>query len=161
MKPISSPLPVPPVEAHLKRLTLLAGFLFVLYGVLWVRDMRMDVGLANYLPLHLAMETAAIVVATLVFGIAWNAHAESRPGSVILLGVVLLGSAILDFAHMLGYDGMPDFVTPGSPQKAIAFWLAARGLVAIGLLIIAFRPWRPGLSRNMRYLALALVLAYV
>jgi len=161
MKPISSPLLVPPVDAYLKRLTLLAGFLFVLYGLLWLRDVRVDIGLANYLPLHLAMETAAIVVATLVFGIAWNAHAESRPGSVILLGVVLLGSALLDFAHMLGYDGMPDFVTPGSPQKAIAFWLAARGLVAIGLLIIAFRPWRPGLSRNMRYLALALVLAYV
>ena len=161
MKPFLSPLHAPPVAAYLKRLTLLTGFLFVLYGILWFKDIRVDIGLANYVPLHLAMETAAIVAATLVFGIAWNAHAESRPGSVIFLGVVLLGSALLDFAHMLGSGGMPDFVTPESPQKAITFWFAARFLVAIGLLIVAFRPWQPVLSRRGRYLALALVLAYV
>ena len=53
------------------------------------------------------------------------------------------------------YRGMPDFVTPASSQKAIVFWLAARCLVAVGLLIVATRPWQPMLRAHYRYGLLA------
>lgn len=145
---------------HLKlALRWIAG-LALLYGLLWLFTPSADLGLSRYLPLHTTLETAAIVVAMLSFGIAWNAWAESRPGNVLLIGVVLFGAGLLDFAHTLSYHGMPDFVTASSPQKAIAFWLAARFLVAIGLLAIALRPWRASLRANFRYLLVIAVAAY-
>ena len=137
------------------------GGLTLLYGLLWLSPSSADLGLSRYLPLHTTLETAAIVVAMLSFGIAWNAWAESRPGNVLLIGAVLFGAALLDFAHTLSYHGMPDFVTASSPQKAIAFWLGARFLVAIGLLAVALRPWRASLSFKSRYLLMIALAVYV
>ena len=137
------------------------GSLTFVYLLLWQQDGGFDLGLGRFLPLHAAMETASIIVSMLVFGIAWNAYSHTRPGNVVLLGTVLLGTALLDFGHMFGYGGMPDFVTPSSPQKAIVFWLAARALVAVGLLITATRAWQPMLHRHSRYSLLVAVCGYV
>jgi len=137
------------------------GGLTLLYALLWFFPSSADLGLAHYLPLHTTMETAAIVAAMLSFGIAWNAWAESRPGNVLLIGAALFGAGLLDFAHTLSYHGMPDFVTSSSPQKAIAFWLSARYLVAVGLLAIALRPWRALLRSDIRYRLMAAVAVYV
>ena len=144
--------------AHVSRWV---GALALLYGLLWLFGGDADLGLGRYLPLHTTLETAAIVVAMLSFGIAWNAYAESRPGNVVLIGAVLFGTGLLDFAHALSYLGMPEFVTPSSPQKAIAFWLAARYLAAFGLLAVALRPWQLLLSPAVRYWLLAGVSGYV
>jgi diguanylate cyclase (GGDEF)-like protein/PAS domain S-box-containing protein len=145
----------------LRRAQFLVGALALLYGLLWLAGSSVDLGLGNYLPLHTFMEMAAIVVAMLAFGIAWNAYVAARPGNIALIGAVLFGTGLLDFGHMLGYHGMPDFVTPSSPQKGISFWLAARYLAAFGLFAIAWRPWQPLLSARRRHWLLALVIAYV
>ena len=98
-------------------------------------------GVAHYLPLHMALETLAIVIALFIFGIAWTARHEQLPRNTLVLACLFLGVGLLDFGHMLSYQGMPDFVTPGSPHKAISFWLAARLLGALALLAIALLPW--------------------
>lgn len=100
-------------------------------------------GIANYLPMHMAMESFAIVVAMLVFGITWNAYSSARAGNVIMLACAMLAVGLLDFAHMLSFKGMPDFVTPSGTEKTISFWLAARFIAALALLVAAVRPWTP------------------
>ena len=137
------------------------GGLAIIYGLLWLVGGDVDPGLGRYLPLHTTMEVAAIVVAMLAFGIAWNAYADARPGNILIVGTALFGVGLLDFGHTLSYHGMPDFVTPSGPQKAIVFWLAARYLAAFGLVAIALRPWRPMFGRQARFWLLAAVLAYV
>lgn len=144
------------LDGSLRWVTALGAF----YVLLLFVD-SVDLGLSRYLPLHTTMETAAIVVAMLSFGIAWNAYAASRPGNIVLLGAILFGTGLLDFGHTLSYHGMPDLVTPSSPQKAIAFWLAARSLVAVGLLAVALRPWAPLAAPRLRHWLLLGVLAYV
>ena len=148
-------------SGNLTRALRWVGGLTLLYALLWFSPSGADLGLSIYLPLHTTLETAAIVVAMLSFGIAWNAWAESRPGNVLLIGAALFGAGLLDFAHALSYQGMPDFITPSSPQKAIAFWLGARYLVAVGLLATALRPWRVSLGSDIRYRLMAGVAAYV
>jgi len=59
--------------------------------------------------------------------------------------------AMLDFSHALSYVGMPDLVTPSSPQKAINFWLSARLLAAVGLLAVVLLPARPLSSSTVRH----------
>jgi hypothetical protein len=103
------------------------GALTLVYALLWFLAWRgINVHVDHYLPLHTTMETAAIIIAMLAFGIAWNAYAQERPGNIVLMGAALFGTGLLDFVHMLSYAGMPDLVTPASPQKAIGFWLAPR-----------------------------------
>ena len=61
----------------------------------------------------------------------------------MILACALLAVGLIDFAHMLSFKGMPDFITPSGPEKAINFWLSARLLAALALLTVALRPWRP------------------
>jgi diguanylate cyclase (GGDEF)-like protein len=95
------------------------------------------------LPLHTAMESFAIVVAMLVFAISWHTHAADRPGNLVIIACGFLAVGLLDFAHMMSYKGMPDFVTPSSPHKAIVFWLHARYVATLTLLAVAVRAWTP------------------
>lgn len=100
-------------------------------------------GMAHYMPLHILLETISIVIAMLVFAVGWHAYRKEMTGNILLLSCVFLGVGILDFSHLLSYAGMPDFVTPSAPEKAINFWLAARSLAAMALLLVALTPWRP------------------
>jgi len=98
-------------------------------------------GIASYLPLHIAMETLSIVIAALIFAVGWNKPVREDYQNIIVLSCGFLGIALLDFAHTLSFAGMPDFVTPSSPEKAINFWLAARSISALILLSVAIVPW--------------------
>ena len=118
-------------------------------------------GIASYLPLHTLLETIAIVIAMMVFAVGWNAYRRGLPGNILLLACAFLGVGVLDFTHMISYPGMPDFVTQSSPEKAINFWLSARSLAAIALLVVAVTPWRSLTSTASRYLLFASVLVLV
>lgn len=115
-------------------------------------------GTAGYLPLHMLLETIAVVIAALVFAVSWNAYSEKLPSNIVLIGCAFLGVSVLDFSHTLSFAGMPDFITPSDPEKAIDFWLAARLMAAIALLVAAVVPWRPFVSAATRYVLFAVVL---
>lgn len=145
----------------LRHVVWLIFFLSALFVIVWLAPpTHVFQGLSRYLPLHSFMETFAIVVAVLVFGIGWNAYSVERPINVVLLSCAFLAVGLLDFAHMLSYAGMPDFVTLSGPQKAIDFWLAARFLAAMALLSVALLPWKSFPFKWLRYVVLAFSLGF-
>lgn len=146
-------MPVPP------RLGFSVLVLAAALAVAWLLAPRQAVPLASYLPLHTALEAASIMVAALIFGVVWNAYAPERSGNVVILGAAFLGVGAIDFAHTLSYAGMPAFVTPSGPEKAIFFWLAARLVAATALLVVALRDERPLASPAARHVLLGAVLA--
>lgn len=101
------------------------GFLILLLILFWpvAGSAR---GINDYLPLHILLETLAVVVSLLIFAVIWSSRKESLSCNLVLIAITFLGTGILDFSHMLSYAGMPDFVTGSGPEKAINFWLAAR-----------------------------------
>jgi len=115
-------------------------------------------GWQDYLPLHTALETFAVIIAVLIFAVGWTGKERHLPGNIVLLASVFIGVAILDFSHALFYQGMPDYVTPSDPDKAIDFWLAARVLSSVGLLIFIVLSVQPLSFKLPRYLSLTIVL---
>ncbi|MGY8822138.1 MAG: putative bifunctional diguanylate cyclase/phosphodiesterase [Pseudomonadales bacterium] len=111
------------------------------------------------LPLHIAVETFSIVVAALVFAVAWHSQQPVHRSNP-LLACAFLAIALLDLAHMLSYRGMPVWVTPASAEKAIAFWLVSRVLLAFTLLAVACRLCHRSIPLP-RYLLLASSLGLV
>jgi len=153
-----------PLEEQDKQRKLAVGGVFVMMVLsllLWTGLLDVDLPAQHFLPLHTTLEVASIMVAMLGFGIAWHAYSAERPGNIVLLGAVLFGTGLIDFGHTLSYAGMPDLVTPSSPQKSIAFWLAARWLMALGLLVIALRAWQPLKRPQTRHALMSGVLLYV
>ncbi|GAB4256285.1 MAG: hypothetical protein Kow0065_04990 [Methylomicrobium sp.] len=112
----------------------------------------------DYLPFHTVMETFSVVVSCMIFGIIWNTCDADRPRNLTILGAAFLSVGLLDFAHLMSYEGMPDFFTPSGPQKGIVFWLAARFVLAATMLASAVLTWRPFASAIGRHRLLALFL---
>ena len=138
------------------------GFLgLLLLMVLWAPFPRELQGLAHYLPLHMALETLAIVVGALIFAVGWHTPREASSLNAVLLACAFLGVAILDFSHTLSYPGMPDFVTSNSADKSIHFWLVARALAALALLGVALLPWSATSSRSQAYWLLGAVVGLI
>jgi diguanylate cyclase (GGDEF)-like protein/PAS domain S-box-containing protein len=120
---------------------------------------RVEIDATFYLPFHTLVGVLAVVVAALVFVTGWHVHDEKRPAASVMLACAFLAVGLLDFAHFMSYAGMPDFITPNSPHKAIVFWLAARYVAAGALLAFALMPRQP-LARHARRRFLAGFLGY-
>ncbi|MDP3517153.1 MAG: EAL domain-containing protein [Pseudohongiella sp.] len=99
-------------------------------------------GVAGYAPLHLLLETMAIVVAAMVFILGWNSFRTKPDFRLLMLSAMFCGVAILDFMHMISVNGMPALITPSGVEKGINYWLAARFFAAIALFSVAFLPHR-------------------
>ena len=111
-----------------------------------------------YLPLHIALEFVSIIASLMIFTVGWFSFSHDRGARFQILSCAFLTVALLDFVHTLSYLGMPDLVTPSSPEKAINFWLPARLISALALLAVAVLPSQTTLSRQNRWLVLAVTL---
>ncbi|MBP6018554.1 MAG: EAL domain-containing protein [Burkholderiaceae bacterium] len=112
-----------------------------------------------YLPLHSFMELSAVVIAMMVFGVGW--HQPHRSWAVLILTSAFFAAAWLDAGHMLSFPGMPDFVTPSSGQKSLAFWLSARLVTAVAMVVYALCTLMGWKRIGNRYLILGLFSAVV
>lgn len=102
--------------------------------------------LANYAPVHTGLEVFSIVVAMLIFSVIWSTYPNNRNSNLLLLGLCFLAIAILDFSHMLFY---PSLVAGTAPtEHTVHFWLAARTVAALGILVFALLPMQHALSFN-------------
>ncbi|MFO1287840.1 MAG: MASE3 domain-containing protein [Rubrivivax sp.] len=106
----------------------------------WLPPVQLFLTPSAYLPLHISLEMLSIVVSAMVCALAWNVRSHGRPPRDLVLGAALLSAALIDLGHTLSYAGMPDMITPSDPQKAIAFWLAARTISALALLAVGLAP---------------------
>jgi hypothetical protein len=135
------------------------ALLAVLFLIVWFAPPQHAFeGISKYQSIHLPVETASLIISMLVFGVAWNAYSKDRASNILILACASLAVGLIDFAHMLSFAGMPDWVTPAGPEKAINFWLSARFIFAAALLTVALRPWQPLARPNTRYTLLAVAI---
>ncbi|WLD57247.1 EAL domain-containing protein [Salinispirillum sp. LH 10-3-1] len=91
---------------------------------------------STYLPLHTALEFSAIAIAVIIFTVGWSQTSVAPTLRLVVVATAFFAVALLDFSHTMSYAGMPDYFTPNSAEKAINFWLAARMVLAVALLLI-------------------------
>ncbi len=116
-------------------------------------------GIPYYLPLHTLMEVVSIIVSMMVFSVGWNTRSQNVSGNIALLACVSFSVALLDFFHTASYGGMPDFITPNDAQKHLNFWLSARLIESLILLVVSIRSWDATFSNIKRHITFASFLA--
>ena len=110
--------------------------------------------------LHTLLETVSIVVSALVFSVGAVRLTRRFGGSMAVVSHGFLAVALLDFVHVISFEGMPAFITPSGGGKAISFFLAARLIAAAAMIAIAWLPWRRAPDRwRLVFAAITLVLA--
>ncbi len=110
---------------------------------------------------HSALEMPAIAIACMIFAIGWTTERSQHSRKLMVFSSLFLGVAVLDFSHMMSYQGMPHFVTPADAEKAIWFWLGARTLAAAALLWAALGPRQRLKGKVNRYAVMAAILLLV
>jgi len=137
-----STLAQPMVASRRRSLMLVLAALPMLWLAVWpVRLPESYAGL-TFTQWHTLLEFASMLVCGAVATVAWNARELEVPRSVHVLGSACAGALLLDLAHALSFPGMPDLVTPNSPTKSVALFMAGRLLIALALLSVAALPWR-------------------
>jgi diguanylate cyclase (GGDEF)-like protein/PAS domain S-box-containing protein len=116
--------------------------------------------MAGFLPLHNILETLSVTLAALIFVVGWQSYESARSLNILLLSCVFLTVALLDFGHGMSSPGMPLFVTPASPSKAIAFWLASRFITAMTFFVAIALRWKAVEFPSSRYLVCIFFLSY-
>lgn len=137
-----------------------SGLIALLIIVTLLDDYATPLERHSYLLLHNFLETTSVVIAMMVFSVGWNAHRRGMPGHHLLLGCAFFGVGLFDFSHMLSYEGMPQYVTSSGPEKGIDFWLAARTLASVALLVVAIAPHLRIRSAKYRHALFLMVLAF-
>ena len=101
-------------------------FSIILVGVVITR-------LYNYLLFHSIAELYIIIIACVIFVIAWTMRKEIDNSFLLVLGISSLFIAIIDFIHTLAYPGM-GIIQGADTNLASQFWIAARFLQAFSIL---------------------------
>jgi hypothetical protein len=105
-------------------------FLAVLFGLYIISR-------HNYLLYHGFAEAFSIVVACGIFMLATNSRKILENTYLLFIGNAYLFVGLLDFLHMMAYDGMGVFPEHG-PNLPTQLWIAARYVESLSLFIAPF-----------------------
>ena len=98
----------------------------ILTGVILTR-------LHNYLLFHTIAELYSIIIACVIFVIAWTTRKEIDNSFFLVLGISSLYIASIDFIHTLVFPGMI-LIAGSSTNLASQLWIAARFIQAFSIL---------------------------
>ena len=139
------------IAAHRRRILLLTlAALPMLCLYVWTVRLPAAYAGLNFTQWHTLLEFASMLVCGAVAAVAWNGRELGTPRSVHVLGVASAGALALDLVHTLSFPGMADLITPNTPTKTAALFMAGRLLIALALLCVAALPWR--LDQEPRWL---------
>ena len=120
----------------LKNSGLSIKFLPVFLGVLVAFGLYAS-SLYSYLLFHSLVELFSVLVAFMIFVLAWNTRRLLDNHYLLLIGIASLCSGTLDLVHILAYKGMGVF--PGyDANLATQLWIAFRYVFSISLFLASF-----------------------
>ena len=107
---------------------------------------------------HTLLETFSICISATIFFYGFKQSQNTKSSRMLLVSFTFLIVGILDLFHTLSYKGMPFFITNSSVDKATWFWVIARLIQSVMILLILVLPDRK-LSRDFRPIVLCLAAA--
>lgn len=96
----------------------------------------MDVN--SYLTFHIISETFSIIVSFSIFGVGYYTYNQSKNSYALFLSCAFLAIGLIDMTHMLSFPDMPSFITVNNTNKGIIFWISARLITAISLILSVY-----------------------
>jgi len=108
--------------------------LFILAGI-GILILLYFLSRSNYLLFHSVVELFSISIACTVFIIVIATHRYSENKSFLFLGITYFFVGVIDLFHVLSYKGMGVLNLDSTSNFATQFWIAARLLEALSLIL--------------------------
>lgn len=110
----------------------------------------------DYLGIHTILEFFSISVSAAIFLYGLKSYGATKSARMLLLSFTFFQVGTIDLFHTITFKGMPPFLTESSVAKATWFWVVARVLESLLVLVLITFPNRK-LKRDYRGLMLATV----
>ncbi|MFZ6800342.1 MASE3 domain-containing protein [Undibacterium sp. Di24W] len=148
-------------QNELQRITWVSVSLFILSCILWSQQaLFANIRIPNALSIHTALETATIIIFTSVFIVSWNAFADLRKRSSLILATAFLSAAIFGFSHAISFQGMPGFPDALDMHKSLSFWLLSRYIISLTLLGLAIQTKDIEISNRHSLMSFYIILTF-
>jgi signal transduction histidine kinase len=95
------------------------------------------ISLYSYALYHSIVEIFSIIIAFVIFIIAWNSKKFLDNNYLLFIGIALFFVALLDLFHTLAYKGMEIFISFTGSNLATQLWISTRYLISMSLLLAA------------------------
>lgn len=124
----------------------LLGLVFVLMaGILvvgWLpKVFYFNLATDTYLTLHMLLMFFSVVVSITVFVVGWYDYKQTRSIRELILCLTFFMVGLIDVAHTLSYEGLPNFFTDNTLNKSTSFWVASRFIESVGIcLAVVLKP---------------------
>ena len=110
---------------------------------IWLPPIVVSIGLIataqySFPTFHLLAELIAIMIAFMMFAIAWNTYGASRDNLLLAIACGYFWVGVMDLFHAMTFPGMTLF-TESSTNLSAKIWLAARFMEGGLLLFVALR----------------------
>ena len=142
-------------------LLLFIAFFAVVLTRVFSEDIKLFYNPQIHLPLHITMEFLSIIISLFIAIQGWLIFPYRISNKRLLLSVLFLAVGLIDFFHMISYEGMPVFITQSSVSKTTWFWIMARLTESLGIFFIITKvDFLIGNNKRIKYYFL-LSLVYV
>lgn len=123
---------------HIKNFKLVFISLFSIFAI-YVSPISNAV-FPPHLFLHTAIELFCVAISFTLFIMQIGTLERNQNTRTVILASTFFAVGFFDLLHTMSFKGMPDFVTKSSTDKAIYFWLLARGILAFSFFSMAIMP---------------------
>jgi signal transduction histidine kinase len=113
------------------------NFLTIIFGLASVIGLYI-ISLGSYILYHSLVELFSIVIAFGIFTIAWNSKKYFDNNYILFVGIAYFFVALLDFFHILSYEGMGVFIGFQGSNLATQLWISSRYLLCISMFLAVF-----------------------
>jgi hypothetical protein len=138
----------------------LTSVMFLIFVHLFHAQLLLMYNPANYLGFHIILEFLAISISGSIFLYGWRVFRLTRSRSFLLLSAIFFIVGMLDLFHTLSFNGMPYFFSDSSIAKATWFWVIARTLQSVLILVVLLLPDKR-LNRDIRPTASILCVTFL
>ena len=139
---------------------IVAAVMLLMLIHLYHTDLSSYLNPENYIAIHTILEFFSIAVSFSIFSYGWKVFGFSKSRRILMLCFLFFIVAMLDLLHTLTFKGMPFFITESSIAKATWFWVSARIIESLMMVLVLVLPERK-LSNDPRRVCLAICMAVI
>ncbi|MHB1375941.1 MAG: MASE3 domain-containing protein [Candidatus Humimicrobiaceae bacterium] len=113
------------------------NYLSIIFGLITIAVLYF-ISLYSYVLYHSIVEIFSIVIAFVIFIIAWNSKKFLDNNYLLFVGIAFFFVSSLDLLHTLAYKGMGIFISFTESNLATQLWISTRYFESISLLLAIF-----------------------
>ncbi|MCT4562959.1 MAG: SpoIIE family protein phosphatase [Maledivibacter sp.] len=143
-------------------LTLIVASLIFVFSIVCEYEIYTVFSMVNFLTWHTILEFISVVFTFIIFNNCYYSYKHTGRLRLLVISSTCFIVGCIDFLHALSYEGMPVTFAPSSIEMTVTYWIIARLVMSIGILIASIIPFSKNTKADEKlttFMSILMVLA--